>query len=506
MIWSLLYLSFPYALFFVGWLKWYFALLGIGFLLLPLFVNLFGRENSPRKGEMERLESPKLRLYQVIILILLSLLLLSISGVGGYGYQDPDWFKHNTILKDLIDRPWPVSYPIGGGEVPLVYYLAYYLPAALAGKLWGWQIANHILFMWSFLGLLLAFLWFLKLNRRAALSVFLLFILFSGMDVIGQLLVTPAVASIRPEASFYVRWDHIENWSMGWQYSSNATLLFWVPHQALAGWIASGLFGYAFLQDPERNDYLLTMGLTSLWSPFAALGLLPFCLADIVTGEGQLPQRLRRYLTLSNISGLALLTIVGLFFSSKLYDISPLLTGEIPHGFRLSFAKDSQAKLIGIGLILAFFLLEFGLYSILVFIANKNWKGRAKVLFMATILILLLLPLYSFGEANDFAMRASIPALFFLAVFISRAIHNTSLSTPIRVLLIVLVLLGSATGYIEVKRHLTGIVNTGAVVQIPIYVNVLELWYPGLEGSESIVLQYLGSSQAPFFQYLARTL
>jgi len=505
MISSLLYLSLPYALFFVGWLKWYFALAGIGFLLLPLFAHLDGRKSSPGTVEMEGPEHPKIRLYHVIVLILLSLIVMSISGVGGYGYQDTDWFKHNTILKDLIDRPWPVSYSIGGGEVPLVYYLAYYLPAALAGKLWGWQIANHFLFIWSFLGLVLAFMWFMKLNRRAALSALVMFILFSGLDVIGQWLITPAVAAIRPEAGNYIRWDHIENWSIGWQYSSNITLLFWVPHQALAGWITAGLFGYVYFQDPERVNYLLYISLALLWSPFVALGLVPFCLADIIACKGQLLQRLRRYLTISNICGLALLMIVGLFFSSKLYDISPLLTGEIPHGFRLSFAKDSQAKIIGIGLMLAFFLLEFGFYGILVFIANKKWKGRSRVLFMITILILLLLPLYSFGEANDLAMRASIPALFILAVYISRALHQKSLSIPIRILLIGLLLLGSATGYFEVKRHLSGIETNGAVIQPPIYVNVMDLWNPGLEGSDSIVLQYVGSSQSPFFQYLART-
>jgi hypothetical protein len=457
-----------------------------------------------RLNEGEQLGKPQLKIYQILILILLCLLVLSISGVGGYGYQDTDWFKHNTILKDLIDRPWPVSYQIDGEEVALVYYLAYYLPAALVGKLVGWQIANHVLFIWSFLGLVLAALWFVNLSRPAVFSALVIFFTFSGLDIIGRWLLTPAVAAIRPEAEAYLIWNHIESWSIGWQYSSNITLLFWVPHQALAGWIASGLLGQAYLFSSSRKNQLYYCGLTALWSPFVTLGMFPYCVAEILAGEGGLWQRLGKYLNLSNLSGAALLLAVGMYFSSKFYQL-PGISGKIPFGFSLSFAADDQARMIGMGLILVFCLLEFGLLGILLFRIKQVWNRKTKILLITTLITLLLLPLFLIGEANDLVMRASIPPLFFLALLLSRSFLNKPLTPLMRVILIGLILLGSATPLIEINRHLTEIQTSERLVSIPSYLEIMDLWNPALERSESIALQYLGSSTAPFFRYLART-
>ncbi len=188
---SLLYLAFPYFFFFAGWLKWYFALPGAALVVAPLLRVL--REPG---GDME-LGPGGLKLRHLVIVFLAALVLLGISGVGGYGYQDGDWAKHNAVFKSLVERPWPVVYRISSRDsVPLVYYIAFYLPAAYVGKLGGWTMANHALFLWALLGLVLAMLWFVALARRA--SRLLLFILFSGLDIVGQLTVAPIIAHIRP--------------------------------------------------------------------------------------------------------------------------------------------------------------------------------------------------------------------------------------------------------------------------------------------------------------------
>lgn len=250
---SLIYLSLPYAIFFVGWLKGYFALLCLALVVLPLFTCM--REIDQIVGtERSQPHASVLSLHHLILVFAVSLLLLGVSGVGGYGYQDTDWLKHNAILKDLIERPWPVGYRLGGQSVPLVYYIAYYLPAAALGKLGGWSLTNQVLFAWSWIGLILAMLWSLVLNRHAASPLVWLFVVFSGLDVIGELAVTPAVVALRPEASPFLNWNHIEQWAIGWQYSSNATLLFWVPNQALAGWIAGGVLMYTPLRESTASS------------------------------------------------------------------------------------------------------------------------------------------------------------------------------------------------------------------------------------------------------------
>ena len=80
--------------------------------------------------------------------------------MGGYGYQTGDWAKHGILLKDLVDYPWPVFYEYYGATIGVTYYVAYYLPAAVIGKVGGLVLANQFLVLWTLLGLILAIFWF----------------------------------------------------------------------------------------------------------------------------------------------------------------------------------------------------------------------------------------------------------------------------------------------------------------------------------------------------------
>ncbi len=502
---SLLYLALPQVIFFVGWLKWYLAPFCVGLILLPLCTSI--REIDLIVGtEPEQSHGTAFGARHIVLVLLTSVLLLGISGIGGYGHQDTDWLKHNAILKDLVERPWPVVYKLGGQDVPLVYYVAYYLPAALLGKLGGWSLANQALFAWSWIGLVLAMTWFLVLNRRAAFSVVLLFVMFSGLDVVGQWLSRSVVAAIRPEVAQVLSWDHIEQWPIGWQYSSNATLLFWVPNQALAGWIVSGIIMFAILHSPQTKYSLFYLGLTALWSPFVTIGLCPFLLTEFLLGDGALVKRLKRYISAPNFCGLILLAVIGLFYSAKLYAVSPLLTSDIPSGFSLAFAPDTQAQVIGLAMIVVFCLLEFGLYGILIRRINRDWNSKAKALFVTATICLSLLPFFRYGGSNDLVMRVSIPALFVLAVFVGKALHSQSPGDLKRIILTVLVVLGSVTALVEFRRHVTGIRDAGTILQTPSMNQVMSVNQWGLftEKDAMIIRQYVGSSQAPFFKFMVK--
>jgi hypothetical protein len=502
---SLFYLALAQVIFFVGWLKWYLALFCVALVVLPLFTSI--REIDQIVGlEQKQPDRALFGVHHIILVILVSALLLSVSGIGGYGYQDTDWLKHNAILKDLIEQPWPVVYEFGGQDVPLVYYVACYLPAALVGKLGGWSLANQALLVWSWIGLVLAVLWFLVLNRRVAFTVVLLFVMFSGLDVIGQLISRSIVVALRPEVAQVLRWDHIEQWSIGWQYSSNATLLFWVPNQALSGWIVSGLLTYTILRSLQRRYSLFYCSLVVLWSPFVTVGLFPYLLVEFLLQDGTLVKRLKRYVSVPNFCGLVLLMVIGLFYSAKLYPVSPLLTSDIPSGFSLSFAPDNEAKAIGLVMILVFCLLEFGLYGILVYSINQDWNVKAKALLVTTLICLSLLPFFRYGGSNDFVMRVSIPALFVLAVFLGQALHNQSPDVLKRIMLMVLVILGSVTALVEFRRHIVGIRDAGTILQTPSVSQVMSVneWGILTEKDAAIILQYVGSSQAPFFELMAK--
>jgi hypothetical protein len=505
---SLCYLALPSVIFFCGWLRWPIGLICAGLVLLALLC-VIGQAVRERDGidgsELKGTAGPPFAWRHAVLVVLVSVAFLAVSGVGGFGHQDTDWLKHNGILRDLVECPWPVVYRLGGQDVPLVYYVAYYLPAGLVGRLAGWTLANYALFAWTLAGLLLAMVWFLVLVRRASFAVLLLFVMFSGLDVVGRLLVTPAVAAIRPQVSLILIWDHIEQWSWGWQYSSNVTLLFWVPHHALAGWIGTATLVHMILVPPRKTPSLFLWSTIALWSPFVMIGLAPFLLVELATAGGPLRKRLVRYVSWPNLWGLVMVAVIGLFYSAKLYPISPALAGDIPHGFFLSFAPDGQAKLIGCALMLVFCVLEFGLYGLLIRPADTSREARSKVLLLTTLGCLLLFPLYRYGASNDFVMRSSIPALYVLAVFLGRALSGRSLSRCRRVVLMMLLVLGSVTPLIELRRHVEGIQAAGRLVQTPSVDQVAGVgdWGLATERDFTILVQYVGSAQAPFFESLA---
>ena len=502
---SLFYLALPYIIFVVGWLKWYLAISCAGLIVFPLYFIIRKTIHTNREGQEQSCEI-MVGGHIIILVVVVGVLFLGVSGVGGYGYQDTDWIKHNAILKDLVERPWPVIYQLGGQNLPLVYYFAYYLPAAAVGKLGGWYLASQVLFAWSLMGLVMATLWFLVLNRHITFTGIALFVLFSGLDVIGELITRWVVAPIRPEVMSILKWDHIEQWSIGWQYSSNATLLFWVPHQALAGWIATGVFLYNMLNSRQEKYGFFIVGLTALWSPFVTIGLLPYVLADFLLEAGSLPARIRSHFSWPDLCGLGLLAIAGLYYSAKFVTISPWLSGSIPQGFSLSFTADTGAKVIGFALIIVFCLLEFGLYSFFIIRATRKWDTKARGAFITTLVCLSLMPFYRFGGVNDFVMRASIPALFVLAVFLGRTLFGHSLTGIKRIVLIALVSLGSVTALIEFHRHISGIYDAGTHMQTPPVSQVMSIdhWGVTTDKDVTIMLQYVGGLQAPFFEFMVK--
>ena len=99
----------------------------------------------------------------VCILTAIALFWVLIAGIGGYSYQNPDHRYRNTIFQTLINSEWPVvgtTYMDGKINVRLLcYYFGYWLPSALVGKIFGYQIGNYFLILWSVLGIVLVVFW-----------------------------------------------------------------------------------------------------------------------------------------------------------------------------------------------------------------------------------------------------------------------------------------------------------------------------------------------------------
>jgi hypothetical protein len=342
------------------------------------------------------------------------------------------------------------------------------------------------------------------LSRRLSFATLALFVFFSGLDVVGMAFVTPLILAVKPEYTPLVSWRHIEPWAIGWQYSSHTTQLFWVPNQALAGWIVAGLLVYAIWQGQHKRDFLFLWALTLLWSPFITLGLLPILAADFFTGQGSWGGRLKSYLTLPNLCGLVMFALIALYYAAKVYPPHPFLGPQITHGFSLSRIEGTQAKILGLFVILIFCLLEFGLFALFTLRRRQGWNAKTKAVYTAGLLWLVLLPFYRYGALNDFVMRASIPGLFLIAIYLSQDVSSPPTGSLRRGVLMALLLLGAATAGIEIQRHIRGILESGSLINIPELDQVAGIWDYAMRMPDALLRQYFGSPNAFFFRILTR--
>jgi hypothetical protein len=202
-----------------------------------------------------------------------------------------------------------------------------------------------------------------------------------------------------------------------------------------APWSAFGLLGAAVL----------------LYSPFAAIGLAPFAVAEAArTGR-------QEFLDWGNIACALILGIPLLAYLTA-------GAGSVPHGFSWDYSGFSSATYA------TFVTVEAGLY--LLALRLYGWERLRHPAIV--IALLLLLPLYRVGAYNDFTMRACIPALMLIAIAAASAMTE---ARGLRCIpLAILMLVGSVTSVLEIiGRGRDGVVparlqtlRTGILAQ-PLY-------------------------------------
>jgi hypothetical protein len=385
----LLYVLVPSLIFIVGWLELRYAMI----LLVTMLAGLFFARESLGFAAPSAL-SKRVVLCCGLIAICWSLL----GGAGHFFYANAfDWRIRDAVLRDLVVADWPVFYRGDSGATLLRAPLGYFLVAAGLGKLTSLRLADFWLFVWTWLGVWLTLMQVAACMKKpvAALIAVLVFMLFSGLDIAGLLL----TSSAKLGDLFSVQ--HLEWWGQYFQYSSNATLLFWVPNHALPGWLL-GLLLYRHFDKPVLLPWLGLMFFSSaLWSPLVSIGLVGLQLAYMARQVSERWWRDGRiwFAWLAWVPGFL---VLGTYLT---YRSSSIASGwgwrMIPDPLR--FWENY----------LLFVVLEFGLFAIALY------RLRPRRLLLVLVAILLMLPLYSFGPNSDLAMRGSIPALAMLAMLSS---------------------------------------------------------------------------------------
>jgi hypothetical protein len=499
---SLAYLGLPSLIFILGWLKWSLAApIAVLLVAATAFLVRDERRVSSGPGESAPVELP---LFHVLLPVLVAFVLLLLSGVGGYGPQEGDWEKHNAILKDLMQKPWPVIYEYEGQTLPLVYYIAYYLPAGLVGKYAGWDAANQALFVWSLFGVVLVFLWFQLLVGRFAVGVSGIFLFFSGLDSLGSL-IRFAVAG---------NWDwqrmtlEVGSWARNWIYVSRIDSLWWAPHMAIAGWILAALVLNSVWGRRCARNGLFYLGLSLPWSPFLSIGIGVYLAMGWLSERADLG-KLRNYFSPPNLCGAVLIALYGFYFVAKFYP--PLPPGGAPvHGWIFTAPLTPDWHWTRLALVMGLFcLLEFGVYAIVLASCGRAIDGRKGMILAVTVVWLTLLPLYRYGYYNDLAMRASIPALFVLSILVGKAFYGAQAFARGRSVLAILLLLGAIAPLISFTRHAVAMYEHKTIDFRPAMNDVgdLILLHQGVVQRTNwagFIGQYTGSAEAPFFRYLAR--
>jgi hypothetical protein len=418
---------------------------------------------------------------QFLTIIGLAFLLITIwllfSGAGGFGYQNTDYKASNALFKDLIIQDWPPELSVGGAQKPIVYYVAYYLPAAAVGKILGWVPANLLLFVWTVIGTLLAFIWFwrhshISLRRKPSriIGLAVVFCLAGGLDYFGYYVLKEKVFDLA---------NHIDVWAGYFQYSSNTTLIFWVPQQAIAGWLLISMV-IDSIKHTQNVKYLgIVTACSILWSPFSVLGSVPYLFIALLLYLG--PKN-RKFL----FNRTALLSV----FSSTWIGAAHLLyissnQFKFPIGLLLNIVENDLRY---IQHLLAFWFVEYGFvaFIVLLFLALGILTSRSPLvknlkslqgkwfaslrkdynlspihfyLFLLSIFIVTILPLFTMGINNDLVMRASIPSLFIFWTFVLKILMDAPIRARIRlsalhILLVTAIVLGFFSSISEIFRSI----------------------------------------------------
>ncbi len=399
---SVLYIYLNVVVFLAEWLRPVLAVPGI-----LLFGYIFYRNYIKRTCDAQgyiRVEK------KILVYVFVGITAWCIaSGLGGFCMQAGDWHKHNAILHDLTQRQWPVRYeqPEGGSTL-LSYYILFYLFPALAGKLGGFRLAEIALLVQAIVGVVLVYLQicrFLKLeDGRRQMLVLVLLAAFGGLLLPGEKI----YGLIRPEdVGFSYHWFSS---SVQIQYSTNMILLRWVFPQCIVPWIATLLM----LDDPDGVEDFAWIGMpVFLYSCFAFAGLLPFYLGLGVLSlwkRRDVVRWLKKICSMQNLYAVCFLfPIFFTYIAGNVFQDKPSDTLEL-----IDYTGNWSLYIL------------FTLSNVLVWTFLLWKKEKKNLMFQIANLVLLALPFFRYGSGNDLCMRASIPALFVMAVLFYKMFLNLS--------------------------------------------------------------------------------
>ncbi|MDW7690386.1 hypothetical protein R9C00_23500 [Flammeovirgaceae bacterium SG7u.111] len=494
-IFTFLYLGIPNLIFVLGWLHWYIAI-PVSLALLWSGWRIY-LENKEASLPWAKSEITKKALWLMVIVVTVWLL---VAGSGGVFRQFGDYEKHNSIVRELTEKAWPVilgdSDVVKGETTFLCYYLGYYLPTAFLSKLTHIQYANIYLFIWTWIGVVLTFFWIRKLaGLKKGSLLFLIFPLLAGLDVYAAVYrLVQSVVHHGFDDSFWeiVLYNGLDgmllhNWgaaakAQNFNYRDINRFISWMPQHAMGAWLA-GAWIYWEGSFKKKNIYIgLIVVLTINISTLAAIGCVFLALVYLFRNDFK-----------TNFSTHNLFTAIGLglvmlSFLLAHYPISP-------KGFLWEFINWRTIPFV----LFFFYLIEFGIYAFLVhpFYRMKSFKTD----FLMVIGILILLPFYKLGFYNDWLIDVPFSILLIFWILIIRFLAHARRNLRFWVFVFLL-----ATAALT-PIHMMSMSIMGSYLGaefFPISTPEHSPWITDVEFRDVITKQYMGKTDSFFWKYLAK--
>lgn len=421
------YLALPLFIFICSWLNCFFAI-SLAFLFLGAFYKIYqGCTASSSKWELSAKTFYAFGILAVIWCFC--------AGIGYFYYQSFDYHFRNAVFRDLLTYEWPVFYD--KADTPLVYYMGFWLVPAALGKLsallvnsayWNFYIANIFLFIYAMCGTILIFahlaLALKSVSFKKSMAVAILFILFSGLDIIG-------IIFFRTQPQPFI--FHLDWWATFMQYSSFSTAMFWVFNQ----FIPIALITLLVFNERKIQNFGFLIVLALFFSPYPAASLGIFMLAYAIQQFMQTQQKKKFIFT--NIFSIP--NIIGVFWLLPVCVLYFITNSEGIDRLWYIFDQTSPWRL------LIFLLLEFLLYALIIAPAY-----RKHLFFVTSVILLCLIPFFRLDQQNNFCMRASLPPLIILSIYVFRFLFEKEHKRWAKGLLAFLLILGAATPGFEFFR------------------------------------------------------
>lgn len=469
---SICYLALPYLIFFPGWLNTPAAIAAILIFTYSLYQALKNNASTSNKD---------LHIGELVAFIMI-LIWVNLSGAGGYGYQTSDYTIHNGRLLDLVNYSWPVHYE---PDKNFVYYIGYFLPSALTGKLLGYTTGMRSLFLWTVIGVALASRW-LSILSGWKFSIFLVaaFALFGPLDILGYLYISYTDKIKNPDVGLHQLWsllnsnsDNLDFWAslrsnffLG-NFLSNTFGLYWSPQQVTAGWIGAGMLAYLFYKE-RTHHFLFIFSLLSLWAPMVMIGMAPLVLIATILS---IRKNWQSIITPENlIGGGSLVLLFIIFYSAGSATKNP------------SFWIFHAGNYVDIALLLLF---SWGIYLASLLPLLKVIDQKEKVWLGLIAISFATLSIRTYGDYNDLLCRGSAPLMFLMLAFFLRNIKKqwNERRTALTCALAVLFSIGTASALFQIKTAVFSYGKTQPTATVISYPNA----YPNLGDDNNFFQKYL---------------